>query len=183
MSLLKLNRLEEAEANFVKAEQTSAEIKNAINWVKALLELVNVNRSLKKPEPALKYYDQAYALSKQYGIKEVAWRTAGGKAAFLREKADREGAFTWYADAITIVEGMRTSLKIDELRNSFQANKQDLYREMISLLVDMGRTEDAFNYLECSKSRSFIDLLGNQRLTLKNEADQQALDKLSALSS
>jgi tetratricopeptide (TPR) repeat protein len=36
MSLLKLNRLTEAESNFVKAEQTSAEIKNATNWVKAL---------------------------------------------------------------------------------------------------------------------------------------------------
>ena len=52
MSLLKLNRLPEAEANFVKAEQTSAEIKNAINWVKALLELGNVNRDLQKPEKA-----------------------------------------------------------------------------------------------------------------------------------
>lgn len=183
MSLLKLNRLEEAEANFVKAEQTSAEIKNAINWVKALLELGNVNRSLKKPAQALKYYDQAYELSKQYGIKEIAWRAAGGKAAILREKGDRKGAFTWYADAITIVEGMRASLKIDELRNSFQANKQDLYRETIALLVDMGRTEDAFNYLERSRSRSFIDLLGNQKLTLKNEADQQALNNISALSS
>ena len=39
MSLLKLRKLTEAEAHFLKAEQTSAEIKNAINWVKALLEL------------------------------------------------------------------------------------------------------------------------------------------------
>ena len=181
MSLLKLRKLTEAEANFIKAEQTSAEIKNAINWVKALLELGNVNRDLKRPDKAMSYYEQAYELSQRYGIKEVEWRAASGKATLLRTKGNRPEAFTWYAKAVDVVEGMRASLKIDELRNSYQANKLDLYRETITLLIHMGRTEDAFNYLERSRSRSFIDLLGNQKLTLKNEADQDALDKISRL--
>ena len=182
MSLLKLNRLTEAEANFVKAEQTSAEIKNAINWVKALLELGNVNRDLKKSKKAMGYYQQAYELSKRYGIKEVEWRAALGQATLLRNKGSREDALTWYAKGVEVVEGMRATLKIDELRNSFQVNKLDLYRDIISLLVDMGRKEEAFNYLERSRSRSFIDLLGNQRLTLSNQADQEALDKIGRLS-
>ncbi len=182
MSLLKLGRLTEAEANFVRAEQTSAEIKNAINWVKALLELGNVNRDLKKPDKALGYYEEAYTHAKKYGIKEVQWRAAAGKASLLKDRGSQEEAFTWYANAVEIVEGMRASLKIDELRNTFQANKLDLYRDTISLLVNMVRTEDAFNYLERSRSRSFIDLLGNQKLTLKSEVDQQALEKISALS-
>ena len=182
MSLLKLRKLTEAEANFIQAEQTSAEIKNAINWVKALLELGNVNRDLKKPDKSIKYYEQAYELSKRYGIKEVEWRAAAGKAGLLQKGGNQEEAFTWYASAVEVVEGMRASLKIDELRNSFQTNKLDLYRETITLLITMGRTEDAFNYLERSRSRSFIDLLGNQKLTLKNETDQKMLEKISALS-
>jgi tetratricopeptide (TPR) repeat protein len=182
MSLLKLGRLTEAETSFVQAEQISAEIKNAINWVKALLELGNVNRDLKKPDKALGYYEEAFKRAKKYGIKEVQWRAAAGKAGLLEKRGSQEEAFTWYADAVEIVEGMRASLKIDELRNSFQANKLDLYRDTISLLVSMGRTEDAFNYLERSRSRSFIDLLGNQKLTLKSEGDQKALEKISALS-
>ena len=182
MSLLKLNRLPEAETNFVKAEQTSAEIKNAINWVKALLELGNVNRDLQKPEKARGYYQQAYELSKRYGIKEVEWRAALGQATLLRHEGKRDVALSWYAKGVEVVEGMRATIKIDELRNSFQENKLDLYRDIISLLVDMGRREEAFNYLERSRSRSFIDLLGNQKLTLHNQADQDALDTIGRLS-
>jgi len=182
ITLLKLKRYDEAEKQFLQAEQVSAEIKNVTNWVKALLELGNVNRELGKQDKAIEFYERAYRISKQYGIKEVLWRAASGKADILQKKGRKEEAFTWYADAVEVVEGMRAALKIDELRNSFQANKQDLYQEVISLLVDMGRTQEAFNYLERSRSRSFIDLLGNQKLTLKNAADQQQLDMISQLS-
>jgi len=181
MALLKLDRLQEALTHFVQAAQTSEEIKNAINWVKALLELGNVHRKLQHPDKAVEYYEQAYNLSKKYGIKEVIWRAAAGQASILRERGKSEEAFGWYADAVEVVESMRAALKIDELRNSFQANKQDLYRETIGLLVEMGRTDDAFNYLERSRSRSFIDLLGNQKLTLKNESDQEALEHIGQL--
>jgi len=181
MALLKLNRLQEALTHFVQAAQISAEIKNATNWVKALLELGNVHRSLKQPDTAVDYFTQAYDLSKQYNIKEVLWRAAAGRAGVLRERGQAQGAFRWYADAVDIVEGMRAALKIDELRNSFQANKQDLYREIISLLVEMGQTEEAFNYLERSRSRSFIDLLGNQKLTLKSATDQKAVERIDQL--
>lgn len=181
MALLKLDRLQEALTNLEQAAQTSAEIKNAINWVKALLELGNVHRKLKQLDKAVEYYQQAYDLSKKYGIKEVLWRAAAGQAGVLREGGKAEDAFRWYDDAVNVVEGMRAALKIDELRNSFQANKQDLYRETITLLVEMGRTDDAFNYLERSRSRSFIDLLGNQKMTLKSEVDQEALDRIGQL--
>ena len=182
MSLLKLGKLKEAENNFIKAEQTSAEIKNIINWVKALLELGNVNRDLGKSDKAMEYYQKTYELSKHYGIQEVEWRAAEGIANLLRQTKKLKEAFQWYATAVDIVEGMRATLKIDELRNSFQSNKVDLYRETITLLVEMGRPQDAFNYLERSRSRSFIDLLGNQKLTLNNPDDQADLDKISELS-
>jgi CHAT domain-containing protein/tetratricopeptide (TPR) repeat protein len=181
MALLKLDRLQEALTYLTRAAETSAEIKNAINWVKALLELGNVHRQLKHPEKAVEYYQQAYDLSKKYGIKEVLWRAAAGQAGIFREGGKAEEAFRWYDDAVNVVEGMRAALKIDELRNSFQANKQDLYRETIGLLVEMGRTDDAFNYLERSRSRSFIDLLGNQKRTLKSPVDQKAVDSISQL--
>ena len=182
MSLLKLGKLKEAESNFIKAEQTSAEINNIINWVKALLELGNVNEDLGRADKAMEYFQKTYELSKHYGIQEVEWRAAEGIANMLRQTQKLQEAFQWYATAVDIVEGMRASLKIDELRNSFQSNKLDLYRETITLLVEMKRPEDAFNYLERSRSRSFIDLLGNQKLTLNNSADQAALDNISELS-
>ena len=183
ISLLALKRLEEAEGHFLKAEQISADIHNVINWVKALLELGNVNKALARPDQALGYYERAYELSQRHGIKEVEWRAAAGKATVLQEQGKVSDALTWFTKGVEVVEGMRAALKIDELRNSFQNNKLDLYRDIITLLITMNRTDDAFNFLERSRSRSFIDLLGNQKLSFKNEGDQETWSKIKMLAS
>jgi CHAT domain-containing protein len=183
ISLLALERLEEAEVHFLKAEQISADIHNVINWVKALLELGNVNKALVRPDQALGYYERAHELSQRYGIKEVEWRAAAGKATLLREQGKLPDALTWFTKGVEVVEGMRAALKIDELRNSFQNNKLDLYRDIITLLITMNRTDDAFNFLERSRSRSFIDLLGNQKLSFKNQGDQETWTRIDTMAS
>ncbi|MDH5574298.1 MAG: CHAT domain-containing protein [Nitrospirota bacterium] len=183
ISLLALGQLEEAEVHFLKAEQISSDIHNVINWVKALLELGNVNKALMRPNQSLGYYERAYELSQRYGIKEVEWRAAAGKATLLREEGKLPDALTWFTKGVEVVEGMRAALKIDELRNSFQTNKLDLYRDIITLLITMNRTDDAFNFLERSRSRSFIDLLGNQKLTFKNQGDQETWTRIDTLTS
>ncbi|MDH5428906.1 MAG: tetratricopeptide repeat protein, partial [Nitrospirota bacterium] len=183
ISLLALGKLKEAEAQFLKAEQISADIHNVTNWVKALLELGNVNHALQQPEQALNYYQRTFDLAKKHGIKEVEWRAAAGMGTVLREKQQTTESLSWLSIAVDVVENMRASLKIDELRNSFQHNKLDLYRDIITLLISMNRTDDAFNYLERSRSRSFIDLLGNQKMSFKNEADQDTWTHINTLGS
>ncbi|MEX2492198.1 MAG: CHAT domain-containing protein [Nitrospirales bacterium] len=183
ISLLALGKLKEAEAQFLKAEQISADIHNVTNWVKALLELGNLNHALHQPEQALEYYQRTFDLAKKHGIQEVEWRAAAGMGTVLREKHQTTESLSWLSTAVEVVEGMRASLKIDELRNSFQRNKLDLYRDIITLLIGMNRTDDAFNYLERSRSRSFIDLLGNQKMSFKNEADQDTWTHIHTLGS
>ena len=181
ISKLKLGQLQDAERHFLLAEEHSAAIKNVVNQAKALLELGNVNRAMQNDEKAATYYDRAYRLATTYGIKEVQWQAAEGTAAIKWRDGSYDAAVRWYSDAVTIVEGMRAELKIDSLRNSYHVNKQDLYRDLITLLVERGNTEDAFNYLERSRARSFIDLLGNQKLTLKHPDDEQRIGHLSDL--
>ena len=183
ISQMALGNLKEAEASFIQAEQMSAEIHNVTNWVKALLELGNVNRALHQPQSALDYYQRTFDLAKQHGIQEVEWRAAAGMGMILREQQHTSEALSWLSTAVEVVEGMRATLKIDELRNSFQTNKLDLYRDIITLLIDMNRSEDAFNYLERSRSRSFIDLLGNQKITFKNEGDQETWHQINTMGS
>ncbi|MCA9479380.1 MAG: tetratricopeptide repeat protein, partial [Nitrospira sp.] len=183
ISQMALGNLKEAETSFIQAEQMSAEIHNVTNWVKALLELGNVNRALHQPQSALDYYQRTFDLAKQHGIQEVEWRAAAGMGMILREQQHTSEALSWLSTAVEVVEGMRATLKIDELRNSFQTNKLDLYRDIITLLIDMNRSEDAFNYLERSRSRSFIDLLGNQKITFKNEGDQETWHQINTMGS
>lgn len=189
IALLKQGQLADAQAHFELAERHSAVIHNVDNWVKALLELGNVHRETKDYEAALDYYRRAYDLSKRYHMKEVLWRAAAGQGSVLRLSGKKTEAVAPYREAVEIVEGMRAALTVEEFRNSFQTKTQDLYRDLVILLIELGRTDESFNYLERSRSRSFIDLLANQKLNLKAPGDQHLLDlvmdlqtKLDALS-
>lgn len=181
IALMKLGRLADARGHFESAEQDSAAINNVDNRVKALLELGNVHREAKEYETALDYYRRAYDLSKRYHMKEVLWRAAAGQGSVLRLSGKTAEAVAPYREAVETVEGMRASLTVEEFRNSFQTKTQDLYRDLVILLIELGRTDDAFNYLERSRSRSFIDLLANQKLSLKTQADQHLLDLVISL--
>ena len=181
ISLMKLGRHAEARSEFEAAERYSAAIKNVDNWVKALLELGNLHKETAEYETAVDYYRRTYDISKRYHMNEVLWRAAAGQGTVLQLLGRKEEAVTHFAEAVDVVESMRGTLKIEEFRNSFQTKTQDLYREIITVLIDLGRSSDAFNYLERSRSRSFIDLLGNQKLELKTKADQKAFDRVTAL--
>lgn len=77
-----------------------------------------------------------------------------------------------------IVDAMRAAIKVEEFQNRFLTDKQDVYKELILLLLDMGNVEDSFQYAERAKSRSFIDLLSNQKISLKNDVSQKLYDVL-----
>lgn len=181
IALMKLGRLADARAHLELAEQHSAAINNVDNWVKALLELGTIHRETRNYEVALDYYQRAYDLSKRYQMREVLWRAAAGQGTVLRLSGKKVEAVTPYREAVEIVESMRATLTVEEFRNSFQTKTQDLYRDLVILLIELGRTDDAFNYLERSRSRSFIDLLANQKLNLKAPDDQQLLDRVLSL--
>ena len=181
ISLMKLGRHADARSHFEAAERYSAAIKNVDNWVKALLELGNVTRETGGYEASIAYYQRTYDISKRHHMKEVLWRASAGHGAVLRSVGRKEEAVRHYAEAVDIVESMRAALKVEEFRNSFQTKTQDLYRDIITVLIELGRSKEAFNYLERSRSRSFIDLLGNQKLELKTQTDQKALDRVTTL--
>lgn len=187
IALMKMGKFKKAEDRFILSEKISHEIKNPINQAKALLELGTIHliperiKQKKHLEKAYGYFKRAYEISKRRGLKESIWRAAAGQAKVLTLQGNQKEAVGWYKEAVAVVEGIRASLKIDELRNSFQENKHELYREFITLLIDMDDKTQAFNYLERFRARNFLDLLGNQKVVFKDMADKKELEKIQKL--
>ncbi|MBF0195386.1 MAG: CHAT domain-containing protein [Magnetococcales bacterium] len=179
--LMKKGQHEDAEERLLVSETISSEISNPINQSKAQLELGNLYKKIGRVKLALNYYSQAFEIAKKLHLKEVVWRASAGMGDVLWQQNKPKEAFAAYDRAINIVEGMRSALKIDALRNSFQENKQDLYRNMITLLVAMGDARKGFDYLERFRSRNFIDLLANQKIELKRPEDEKELKHVSNL--
>ncbi len=81
-------------------------------------------------------------------------------------EADRpEAAITEYGQAIERLERMRAGLTQQEQRQGLLDNESvgELYTRMVAVLTRMGRSEEAWQYLERGKARSFVEMLQGRR--------------------
>ncbi|OGQ83886.1 MAG: hypothetical protein A3F90_11925 [Deltaproteobacteria bacterium RIFCSPLOWO2_12_FULL_60_19] len=111
---------------------------------------------------ALENFKKALALA------ESQQRPAGISAASLRigdifnQSGKSEEAIPYYQRAIQQVESTRTLLQSEEHRQSFFEGELGAYVRMMQALVSAGKAEDAFNYGERARSRTFLDILGSK---------------------
>ena len=118
----------------------------------------------------------ALDLARSMYLREVEWRALHGLALLEVDAGRPQEARELLTQAVDVVEGMRAAIKLEQLRDGFLADKLSVYETLISVLVGLGDTAGAFAVAERSRSRNFIDLLGNQRLTLRGAVDQELYD-------
>jgi len=179
ISLLRMGRLEIAESHLKKAVELSREIGNRTNLVKAMLELGNLALERKRWEGAVALFQQTFELSERINVKEVAWRALRGEGFAFIQLGKNEQALESYKKAVSVVDTLRAAIKVEEFQNGFLTDKQDVYKELVLLLLNMGKVEESFQFAERAKSRSFIDLLGNQKISLKDDVSRSLYEALN----
>jgi Uncharacterized protein conserved in bacteria len=88
------------------------------------------------------------------------------------------------AKSIAIIEAQRSTLHTEATKIGFVGDKQAVYRDIITLLVEQGRAAEALEYAERGKSRALVDLLAErQNFAPEGQGgDQtQALTQLASL--
>jgi CHAT domain-containing protein/tetratricopeptide (TPR) repeat protein len=81
-----------------------------------------------------------------------------------KKKGTIEKAAEHYVTAWKYAEHMRQASSSEELRIQWMDDKKTLIDETVAVLVQLGRNEDAFYYLETAKSRVLAELLGLSKL-------------------
>jgi CHAT domain-containing protein/Tfp pilus assembly protein PilF len=91
-------------------------------------------------------------------------------------------AYEFYKEAISISENLRNNLILDDFKISFFENYLSLYQQMISLCIRMDKTEEAFTYIEKSKSKALVDMLYHtlDEITPKTESNE-TIDEIRIL--
>jgi CHAT domain-containing protein/Tol biopolymer transport system component/Tfp pilus assembly protein PilF len=179
MSFLRMGQLETAEVHLKKAVELSREIGNRTNLVKAMLELGNLALERKQWQSAISLFRDTFELSDRINVKEVSWRALRGEGYALIQQGKNELAREAYEKSVAVVDSLRAAIKVEEFQNGFLTDKQDVYEELVLLLLNMGKVEESFQFAERAKSRSFIDLLGNQKISLKNDVSRSLYEALN----
>jgi CHAT domain-containing protein/tetratricopeptide (TPR) repeat protein len=116
---------------------------------------------------ALRSYNEALLLMREVGdgIGEIGVLTNMGLVFDARGKY-RE-ALGYYGQALQKMEELQTSARIDEFRIDIASQSAGLYQRAILLEVMLNHMKEAFNLSERARARTFLDQLGNRRITAR----------------
>jgi len=123
----------------------------------------------------------------QPGIADHAgfyWMLLHDRGRLAERDGDTGAAIRYYRDAVDAIERLRASINTEASRIGFISDKQEVYFDLIRLLVAGGSVASAFEYVERSKSRALVDLLASKKVFSARDIDaetaRQVLSKLDA---
>ena len=135
---------------------------------------------MKEVTKSEEYFKKSLELAQKLNYSQMIWYCQTGLGRILLEQGKREESLVYFIQAIDILEGLREKLTSAEMKRGFFENKLLAYDLTIEVLWDLGRFEEAFNYTERARARSFLDILGGTILKVKDE-DKEMVNRLQDL--
>lgn len=179
--LLEKGRLQEAETAFQDALRLSRQLGDRRNQAQCLYYLGVVRKAQRQREEATQYLQEAASLAQALFAPDVEWRAVHQLGLLQRETRRFEESLASLLQAVQIIERMRARIRVTEHQAGFINDKQEVYADLIDLLVEMGRDDDAFAVAERARARGFLDMLGNRQLALGERTGKELYGSLSKL--
>lgn len=156
-------------------------IGDRVNEAKAWLAVGEALDTGNAAGEAREAFGRALEAARAMVLREVEWRALHGLGLLERSGGRLEAARGVLAEAVEVVEEVRAEIRLEQLRDGFLTDKMAVYEALVGVLVALGQPAGAFEVAERSRSRNFIDLLGNQRLTLRGAVEQELYDRQGVL--
>jgi CHAT domain-containing protein/tetratricopeptide (TPR) repeat protein len=110
----------------------------------------------KHPQDALAALNPAIAIAREAGDVDVLWRVQFHRGQALEQLHKNEDAVAEYRAAISTIEDVRALIAERSFRTGYFQDKQQVYVALISLLLRMGKKDEAFEYSEQLREYSFL---------------------------
>lgn len=107
-------------------------------------------------------YDKLLAHPQIKQVGDMYWPILLDRARIARSAGDKALAENLLKEAADVIEKQRASIGSEAGRIGYVGGKQDVYQEMVLLLMDQNRSSEAFSYVERAKGRALVDLLASQ---------------------
>jgi tetratricopeptide (TPR) repeat protein len=111
---------------------------------------------------ALENFRRALALAQQQQTPGVISSVSRHIGDVLRGTGKPDEAISYYQASIQQTESTRSLLQSEDYRQSFFEGELNAYVSMIGVLIASDKPEEAFNYSERARSRTFLDVLGSK---------------------
>jgi CHAT domain-containing protein len=163
---------EQAIAAFSQQREPNRELLEHLEYARYLLTAA---KSLPDSQAkARTHLDAAAQQSVSVNEFQARWRVEYEFGLLAEGSGDRAGAILRYRAAVARLEEVRSSLSQQAGRQSLLDNDivQDLYAGLTGLLTGDGNSSEAWQSLERSKARSFLELLGGRSTAVADAAPE-----------
>lgn len=114
-------------------------------------------------ERARKAFDAIVRVKNFSAFSDLYWKTLYERGALSRAEGRLADALADFERAMDVAETMRSSIDETRSRIGFVGNIESLYRDAILTALDSDDHSRAFDYLERSKARALVDMLGARK--------------------
>jgi CHAT domain-containing protein len=140
----------------------------------ALYSQAEIDRMQGRPEQALAGYQSAQAALVRIADPDLLWQILFGRARASEATGNIDGAIASLKSAVDLIEGVRSRLPEARFRAGYVEDKFEVYRELMRLQLQQGKTSDAFTTAERQRARNFVEQLGGRsELPLSHDERRQ----------
>ncbi len=169
------NQLSRAIPMARRALALSREIGDARNEAQSLLVLAGlINASADKDTVSI-MLREVIQIAEKYAMPDITWRAQKQLAQLEKGRKNVSQAEEQYFHALDTIEGMRARIQVEEYAAGFIDDKLSVYDELIELLVDADKAEEALMVSERARSRSFLDMLGQRRIDFSSVQEKKMM--------
>ena len=131
-------------------------------------------------------YKQALDISSKSAMPELACQCQGTLAGSMAEEGKTDDAIRMYAAAIDQIEQLRRNVGTFQLASSFLDKSSEIYHDLVSLLASRAKDDptaaaQAFRYMEMGRARSFVDMLVESGIDVRQGANADLLHQQKLL--
>ncbi|RME35478.1 MAG: CHAT domain-containing protein [Gammaproteobacteria bacterium] len=93
----------------------------------------------------------------------MIWQSYHQAALIERSMGDDRQAIDYLREAIREIESQRASIHAESGKIGFAGDKQRVYSDIVTALMDEGAFDEAFAYAERGKARALVDMLASKK--------------------
>jgi CHAT domain-containing protein len=153
------------------AWQTFQEIPRDFMLNKCLMETGQANE-------AKSGYDTLLQLPQTKDSGEIYWMILFDRGRIEEKEGNLKNAVMFYRKAVEVIEQERASINTEASKIGFVGDKQGVYFRLVHCLCAEGQFEPAFEYVERSKARAFVDMLASKKDFAIKDGNKQVVQAL-----
>ncbi|MHC9539719.1 MAG: tetratricopeptide repeat protein [Vulcanimicrobiota bacterium] len=174
---MKFREYDIANKHFQEALKISQKIHAHDLNITSLINMGRIYYGTNDNNKSMNCLKQALDLNNDINDYELKFKILIGMGLTSEKMKLDEKAIDYYIKAIDVLESVRGKLKIEDYKISFFQDRVDIYGVLVDLLLINNKYKDAWNYIERSKARTLLDIVGNRKIHFREKSSPEIIKK------